>query len=293
MPSRAGRFAVHVSMITLFTACAFGATDDAKPDQKRVAQRIVSCAPSTTEILFVLGAQGKLVGVSTACDYPPEAKTITKIGDMANPNLEKVLGLKPDLVVSTPFMSPTVADALRKQGVDVYVSDQNNFADLFASITRIGELSGAEKRAAQLTGDLRRRMEAVETKIAGIPGARRPKVFIQVASDPLYTAGKGSFVDELVTRAGGGNVAAGVKTPYAQVTSEFVVQQDPDFILACDMVALKDAIKQISGRLGWSNIKAVKQNHIITSIDADLLIRPGPRLMDGLEKLYDALHAAD
>jgi iron complex transport system substrate-binding protein len=137
---------------------------------------------------------------------------------------------------------------------------------------------------------MRRRMAAIEQRAAKVPADQRPRVFIEIASDPLYTAGKGSFLDELVTKAGGINIASTLNQPFAQINGEFVIQQNPDVILICYMGVVEDPAGEIAKRMGWSRMKAVREGRIIADIHPDLLCRPGPRLMDGLEKLHSRLY---
>lgn len=290
-----GRRAPVVAWLCCVVAAALAGCSRKQPSAPaapRPAQRIVSCSPSTTEILFALGAGDKLIAVSTADDYPPEAKTISPVGDFAMPNLELLLQLKPDLVVSTYLVKPALAQELEKRGIRVYLAPQSSFADLFAAIRELGELAGAEQRAAELVADMRRRIAEVERQAEKVAPADRPRVFIEISADPLYTAGGGSFLDELVTRAGGANIAATLKQPFAQINSEFVIRQDPDAILVCYMTSRPDAAEQIGKRIGWSQMKAVKHSRIIADIHSDLLCRPGPRLVAGLEQLHRRLYPA-
>jgi iron complex transport system substrate-binding protein len=178
---------------------------------------------------------------------------------------------------------------LERRGVKTYVTEQRSFDDLLASITALGELTGAQDRARQVVAGLRARMDRVAAEVAKTPVEKRPKVFIEIAADPIFTAGKGSYLDELVTKAGGVN-AVKLDQQFAQIGSETVVQQNPDAILVCYMSVVENPAKAISQRLGWATVKAVKEGRIIADIHPDLLCRPGPRLVDGLEKVHAALY---
>lgn len=274
---------------------AFGgagcAREEPAPAKASAPQRIVSVSPSTTEIVFALGLGDRLVGVSTADDYPPQVKDIPKVGDFGAPNMELLIGLKPDLLLATQLMKPGGEEALARQGIKVFLANQSSFDGMLDAILKLGEITGAQERAQQLVAEMRRRMTAVEQSVANIPADKRPRVFIEVQPDPIYTAGKGSFFDELVARAGGVNVAASIDQPFAQVSGEFVVQQDPDVILVCYMTADVKPAADIGKRIGWSQVKAVRDGRIISDIHPDLLCRPGPRLIDGLEKLHAELYA--
>ena len=257
---------------------------------EKFTQSIVSCSPSTTEILFALGVGDRIVAVSTADDYPAAVKDVRKVGGFADPNVEVLIGIRPDLVVSTPFRVPTVADDLRARGMKVLVSEQMSFQDVFDTILKLGEATGAQARGSELIAQLKARVAAVQARAAKVPPDKRLKVFIEISSAPLYTAGRGSFMDEVVTLAGGVNIASGIERPFAKVSDEFVIQQNPDVILIGYMAEDKNVRKEISSRIGWPQVKAVVSGRIIDDIHPDLLCRPGPRLVDGLEALERKLY---
>jgi iron complex transport system substrate-binding protein len=246
--------------------------------------RYVSLAPATTEILFALGLDEEIVGVSSHCDYPPAARTKDKIGGFSQPNIEKIISLRPDIIFATGLeQSPAVAK-LRQLGLEVLVSDPANMEELFASIKDIGRLASREKEAEALAAKMRSAIEALAAKVSLIPLRKRPRVFVEIWRDPLMTAGKSSFIDELITLAGGKNVASCVTKSYVYFSPEDVISRNPQ----CIILAYREegAAGNIRSRLGWDKILAVKNNSIYADIDPDLLLRPGPRLVEGLEELY-------
>jgi len=257
------------------------------------ARRIVSVSPSATEILFALGVGDRIVGVSTADTYPPEVRRIVRVGDFGRPNLERLLRLKPDLVVYTELLKPGLEDEMRRRGLRVLQTRQGSFRDILEAVLSLGRATGTEERAQALVAEYRARLKAVEERTAAVPAARRPRVFIEVTPRPLYTAGGGSYLDEMVTKAGGVNVAHRFNRPFLKISSEFVVQANPDVILVAYMQKRSRVAAEIAARIGWGQITAVRTGRVITDIHPDLLCRPGPRLFDGLEALQRRLLRAE
>lgn len=243
--------------------------------------RTVSLAPNLTEIVFAVGAGDRLVGVTTYCDFPEEAKLIQKIGDTINPNVENIIALKPDVVlVSTASQIETFTKTLEQRGIRVFVSDPNNLEGIYKTIYQTGEIFGTSERAYELVDDLKRRVADVEARTAT---AQDVKVFLQISKEPLFTAGADSFLTDLVNRAGGASVTAAVATKYPRVSKETALAYNPDAIILSgseDNDAPNDVFK---------NSAAVKNKRVF-SIDANLLSRPGPRVVDGLEQMAKALH---
>ena len=271
----------HTMKLLLTTACIFVFAGPA------FAGRYVSLAPSTTEILFALGVGEELVGVSTYCDYPPEAHSKPTVGDFSQPNMEKIASLKPDRVFCTGLeQSPTI-DSLKKLGMPVCVSNPMNLTELYDSIREIGALVNRPEKARELVDSMRRGVE--ECRAKALRAGKRPKVFFEVWSNPLMTAGKGSFIDELIGIAGGINVCHETLRPYCRVSEETVIHNDPDVIVLLCMVDA-NPVERLRKRLGWENISAVRNKRVYNDIDRDTLARPGPRLVDGLRELQKRLY---
>jgi iron complex transport system substrate-binding protein len=251
--------------------------------------RYVSLAPSTTEILFALGLDEEIVGVSNFCNYPQMALSKDKIGDFSNPNIEKILSLKPDHIFGTGLeQSPTI-DKLKKIGLKVSISDPVTIAELLDSIKEIGLITQRSKQADDLIKDIKSRMAKVSFRVGSVPKEKRPKVFMEIWHEPLTTAGAGSFVDELITLAGGINIASDTKRPYSIFSQEDVIKRDPDFIIIGYMYK-KSPLDSVRRRFGWDKIKAVKDKKVYNDINPDLIFRPGPRFIDGLEELNKKLY---
>lgn len=252
---------------------------------KKRPKRFVSLAPANTEILFALGLGEQVVGVTTYCDYPPEAKKKEKVGDFANPNIEKIISLRPDLVLATSGIQGPVVERLDKAGVPVVVVDPKSVDALLEDLRRIGILAGRRAEAMRLIADMNKRVAAVRTKLA--TAESHPRVFYEVYSEPLMTVGALGVVNELITIAGGRNVAGDIRKDFPQFGLETLIQKDPEvYIASTGSMATPDAI---SKRAGWQRLSAVRAGRVHV-IDENILNRPGPRLVDGLEELARLIH---
>jgi len=250
-------------------------------------QRIVSCAPSNTEIVFALGKGDKLVGVTNYADYPEEAKKIEKIGKMSPLNAEKILSLKPDLVLCFGGFQLKEALKLRDLGLKVVIFEPKTVNETLNTILKVGKILDAEEKAKEIVNNFQKRLNIIKEKVKSIPSTKRPKVFIGSMYEPIYSPGKDTFLDELITLAGGKNIVK-VKG-WTKISPEFVVKADPDIIVipigAMSMTNLEDAKKKLKEKEVYKNLKATKMGKIYF-IDENLVFRPGPRLIDGIEKLY-------
>lgn len=242
-------------------------------------QRIVSLAPSITETLFALGLADRIVGVTSYCDYPPEAAAKEKVGDTQRPSIERIIALKTDLVIaSTASQLQQFVHYLEEVGTPVYVSDPRGVDGVLESITKIGELTGTTTRAHELTSELHGRLEKVQSRLSG---AERPRVLCILASNPLITIGAKSFITDLINRAGGRSISEDLLGDYPQYSLETAVAKRPELIFLetgeADLPArLKETPAGRSGR--------------VFHIDENLLMRPGPRIVDGLEEMARKLH---
>lgn len=245
---------------------------------------VVSLAPSATEILFELAAEDCLIGVTDRCDYPPKAQSIERVGGFGAPNVEKVLAMSPSLVVATGFERPEVAELLRSSGTAVLDVQIRDFNELCTAIRQIGDAVGKSKRAEAVIARMQAELEAVAAAGDVQQQRPRPKVFVEIGEHPLITAGRNSFLDDMITRAGGVNAAHEVSQAYASINPESVIAWNPDFIVVAPMDGTS-ARTRLADRVGWSDISAVKHGRVIDDIPADLLFRPGPRLVEGVKEL--------
>ena len=242
---------------------------------------IMSLAPSVTEILFALGVQDRLIGVSTACDYPPAATHIRKVGDFAVPDIELLYALKPELVITTPLRDPEAGKAIRFCGAKLLTVKQGDHEEVFREIEVIGDAPGDVDAARRDADKLRERFARATVNV---PDALRPRVYVEISPRPLRTAAKGSFLDDLIYRAGGINIAHDFSRPWTTISPEAVVARNPEIIILAYQMS-RDAPYAIADRIGWSGLDAVRSGHVVTGLDRDTLTRPGPRLVEGLEAL--------
>lgn len=258
---------------------------------KKPATRIISLAPSNTEILFALGAGGQMIARDSFSDFPAEAKALQDIGGPSfGSNMELITKLQPDLILAAEINSAEQVAEFEKLGLTVfYLSNPPDVANLSANLQIVGKLTGREKEAANLAQSIVTRVAELNEKIAST--TTRPKVFYEVdGTDPAkpWTTGPGSFMDKMIQQAGGVNAGAGLPIQWAQISQEELIIQNPDLILLGDAKfgTSADLVKQ---RAGWNAIKAV-QTGAVLPFDDDLVSRPGPRLIDGLEALAKAIH---
>lgn len=250
-------------------------------------KRIVSLLPSDTEILFALGLGDKVVGVSKWADYPAEVKTKPVIGDM-KVDSEKVVAQKPDLVIGGASANGQDIEALRKLGVTVYAIEPKTISEVEQSIKEIGKITNAAEKANEITASMEKKVNDIKAKTKDLTDDKKPRVYVEVSPAPdIYTAGKGTFMGEMIELAGGKNIFADING-WKKVDSEQVVAKDPQVVISTHGVTA-DVLKDLQGRSGWNNIFAVKE-HKVTAVDTNLVSRPGPRIVDGLELFAKAIH---
>ena len=289
--------AVAVCLI-LFSACADSRkssstetpreiTDDAGRRVSLPARvdRVISLAPNLTEIVFAIGAGDRLAGRTSYCDFPAEAKAVAEVGDTLHPSLERIIALKPQLVlISTASQLEVFTQQLQSQNIAAFVTDPHNLEGVFKSITQIGIILDQTAQADLLVQKLRERPRAVEEAVKGRPPVR---VFYQLSAEPLYTAGHDAFVTDLMRRAGAISVTADVPGAWPKYSNESALAAKPEAI-----------ILPTGGSMGASNsnvTEALRKSPAalegrVYKINDDHLVRPGPRAVDGLEAMARALH---
>ena len=248
--------------------------------------RIVSLAPSITEMLFSMEAGEQLVGVTDFCDYPPEALKKPKVG-YSNPNLESLVALQPDLVIApNDFLKPDVIVKLEQLKIPVFILADNNVEGIFVHIQTLGRIVGHSSKADTVAMQLRQQVAVIQRRIKGKAPVRMLYV---LNSQPLITVGPGSFIDQVIQMAGGANVAAKSATPYPRLSMEAVLQEDPEALVF--PVGKAEGISESEQQTWrqWLTMTAVKQGRL-HQISADWLNRPGPRIARGLEALAEILH---
>ena len=250
----------------------------------RLPQRIgsaVSLAPSATEMLFAAGAGDRIVGVTTYCNYPEAAKSIEKVGDTQTPNIERIIALKPDVVfVSTASQLETFMQTLEQQNIAVYVTDPKGIDGVTENLRVLGRLFGTEEQTDRLADELQNRAIHVYENVNGQP---RPKVFMQISKEPLFTIGSDAFLTDVIARAGGESVTKDVPSGFPKLSKETASAMNPDVIILSDSEDNREPNDVFRGSPAVVNGRVYK-------INADIISRPGPRLVDALEQIADFLH---
>jgi len=239
-------------------------------------ERIISLAPSNTEILFALGLGDKVVGVTDWCDYPPEVVGKEKVGAYDTPDIEKIVTLTPDLILVAHGTTMEVINNLVGLGLTVFGIETTDLDDLLNDIRTVGEITAKEVEAAALTSEMESRIQAVTDQTEELE--ERPRVFYIVWHDPLWTAGAETFIHELIEKGGGVNICGNL-TGYPVISIEEVIAYNPEVIVTSSW----------SGVYEWAmnetalNVTYARQNDRVYMCDDNLVQRPGPRLVEGLE----------
>lgn len=280
-----GRHAIPLRRaLVLAAAVLLACSPPASQTEAGPPARVVSLAPSLTEIVYGLGEGGRLVGVCAQCDYPPAARDVPRVGGYLAPSVEAVLGVRPDLVLVVP--SPGNREAVRaleRAGVRVLVTGDRTLDDLWSAITAVAEALGVPERGAAMAAGIRDRLDAVRARVRGLASRR---VLLVVGHRPLIVAGGGTLQDELLRVAGGINVAADAGTAFPQIPLELVVARAPDIILDAAM-GTESGGRELFAELG--TVPAVRDGRIV-ALSPDALFRAGPRVSDAAALLASAIH---
>jgi iron complex transport system substrate-binding protein len=246
----------------------------------RPPQRLISVAPSVTEILFALALDDHIIGVSDADEYPPAGvRSKARVGGIVL-DAERILSLHPDLIVGVASLQRAQLERLIRLGLPVLAVDAHSLEETFSQISLLGRATGRAERADRLVRALRRRAALVGQRVGG---RARPRVYVEIWGEPPMTAGSGTFIHDLVKRAGGVNLFADLRG-WPQVSPEDILRRDPEVILLT-----YPGRQLLPRRPGWSRIAAVRRGRIY-EVHADLVSRPGPRLVNGLEQIARFLH---
>lgn len=274
------------------TTAAFPVTIKDAVDQEVVIdekpERIVSLIPSNTEIAFALGLGDEIVGVSDFDNYPEEALEKEKIGSM-DFNVEKIISLKPDLVLahaSGAHNSEAGLQQLRDAGITVLVvNDAKNFEDVYDSIKMIGKATGEQSKAQSLVDDMKKKVEKIREKTAKIQDKK--KVYIEISAPDIYAAGKNTFMDEMLQIIHAENVVT--EEGWPKIEPEAIIAANPDVIITTYGYYTEGAVEQVLSREGWDQVNAVKNSQVF-DVNSDIVSRSGPRLAEGVEEIAKAVY---
>lgn len=251
---------------------------------KQTPEKIVSLSPAHTEILFALGLGDKVVGVSNWCNKPEEVLEKEKVGDAFSLNKEKLVALKPDILFIPGTEDSQQVKEIEDLGIAVYVSNPASVAEVLEDIERVATVTGVEKKGKDLAAKMEQELGSLSDSLE-TQGASKPTVLV-VLDQELWTVGPGSFMDDVLSRAGGDNIIKDVEMPYLQVSMEEALAKDPDVIL---ITVPEDLITGLISRPGWSDLGAVKDGRVYF-VDGDLTSRPGPSIVDGVKEIARCLY---
>ena len=252
---------------------------------ERQPQRIVSLAPSVTETLFALGFGAQVVGVTTYCDYPVEARKIPKIGGFMNPSIEVIIAKRPDFVIGVSSATdPTKARELERLGFKVTLISLASLNDILTSIKNIARLLGRAEAGAKLVNEITRQIDETKRRVAPAP---RRSILLAVGLQPLVAVGGKNYIDELITLAGGENIAGNAAQPWLNLPDEYVVAKAPQVIIEAGMGSERGPSTK-----NWRDLKSIPavRDGRVYSYHSDTILRPGPRVGEGLREIARLIH---
>jgi iron complex transport system substrate-binding protein len=250
---------------------------------EKVPQRIVSLSPSTTELLYVLGVGNRLVGVTDYDDYPSEVKKLPKVGGFQGPNMEAIAEQQPDIIFAASISGREQMEALQNLGIPVVVLEAKQIDQIYQSIELIGELTGTEEKGKQIVKDMKAKINDINNRVKDLPTA---KVFYLVDINGNWSAGRGTFIDELIDIAGGNNIVDDVEG-WVQYSPEKLLQKNPDVIITAPHACDVDELKALPA---YQELNAVKNDRIKVISDDNLISRASNRIVLGLEQIAKNLH---
>jgi iron complex transport system substrate-binding protein len=254
----------------------------------KTPEKIVSLAPSATEILFALGLGDRVVGVDAYSDYPPEAQDIERIGDFDGPNIEKILDLKPDLVIAGNKLQEKTIQQLEDLKVPTVAVEASIFDNIYGSIQLVGKITGAEDKVQELVDSMTKRVEDIKEKVKD---AEKPTVYYVMSYGDMgnWTSGPGSFINDLMEMAGGDCITKDGGAPWMDYSLETLIERDPDILIVSSDMGTEANLEWLKNANGYKDLTAVKEGRVYV-VESGLVTRPGPRIVDGLETIAKILH---
>lgn len=282
------------SIVALFLVClllASGCTQKqlSNGGKAPLKPRIVSLAPSLTEMLFAIGAGDQLVGRTTACDWPKAAARVPIVGAFGQPSLELLASIHPDLVVDVDLADEEMGKKIVALGIKRESISCKSPDDIPPALEKLGKLTGHTREADSLALSIRKSLALFKAKAAS--EQKKSSLYLEIWNDPFWTGGKGSYTSAIIAYAGGVNIGDVVAKEYFEISQEWVIKRDPDVIACMYMANKSSAADDVRKRPGWNNIEAVKNGRVYDRFDNSLFLRPGPRVIEGIEQLYKTIHA--
>lgn len=253
----------------------------------KLPDRIVSLSPSNTEIVFALGAGDKLVGITSFCDYPDETSDIEKIGDFDGPNIELIKKSQADVIFAGVYLQDDLIMALENLNIPIITTEASNFAGIYDSISIIGKLLGKEDKAEKIIYEMEESIDEIKLKTDDL---EKPDIFYLAWIESLITTGKNTFVDDVIQMAGARNVAGNVDG-WTHYSIEELIKQNPDMLIVASHATNEGVTEEdIKNDVILKNLECVKAGNIYIMKDDNLISRPGPRIIEGLEEMTRAIH---
>ncbi len=253
-------------------------------------ERIISLAPANTEVLFALDLEEKIVGVTTYANYPREAKAKEKIGTITEPNLEKIVSLEPDLIVANAVNKLETVKRLRELGYKVVGYDAETVNDAISVIKQVGKITDRENKAQRIVTDMYLQLAEIKDLVdSKLKDCSRPKVFYEIWNQPLYTAGKNTFINDIINIAGGINIGAEAKGEWPQFSLEKLLLENPDIYISSPHSAPhKVTVESIKNRDNYKSLAAIKKDRVYI-VNQDIISRASPRIVKGLKEIVKAI----
>lgn len=253
-----------------------------------VKPRIVSLAPSLTEMIFAIGAGDELVGRTSACDWPAAAAHVPVIGAFGRPSLELLASIHPDFVIDVDLADEDMGKKIVALGIHRETVSCKSPDDIPGVLRKLGKLTGHTREADSLALSIRSGLETFKKKAQR--NNREKTVYLEIWDDPFWTGGKTSYTSALIAYAGGKNIGDVVQKDYFEISQEWVIEKNPDVIACMYMSKESSAANNVINRPGWNSIAAVKHYHVYDRFDNNLFLRPGPRVLEGIEQLYRTIY---
>ena len=282
-----------ILFLIVFSAILIGCGKTQKKEATRSSSdkpTIVSLAPSITEMIYAIGAERQLIGRTSACDWPADVKKVQVVGAFGQPSLEVITSLVPDLVIDIDLADENMGEKITALGIRRERLNIRSPEDIPAALRKLGELTDNREQADSLAFLIDDGLENFRNTIDTT--AITPKVYLEIWDDPLWTGGKSSYVSALITYAGGENIGDAAEKEYFEVSPEWIIRQNPDIIACMYMSRESDVAADIASRPGWDHIQAVKRQKIYDDFDNSIFLRPGPRVLEGIEQLRRIIVAA-
>ncbi len=282
---------IQVSLL-VFLIIMSGCSRRMEPATDFTGERVVSLAPNLTEIICAIGAESRLVGRTSACDYPRSiVNSVPVVGGFGKPSLDRLIRVKPTIVIDTDLEDENIGKVLEQFGLKRKRVKCSNLSDIPQAILTIGNLLHYEESARVLSNAISNRIKELQRDARNRNASSNdvPSIYMEIWGDPLMTVGRQSFVSELIALAGGRNIGDEVGKDYFPVSSEWVISRDPHVILCLYMTSDKTIRDRVADRIGWSKIKAVQNYRVYGGLDNNLILRPGPRVLEGIELLRQCI----